>query len=240
MTGRFAPTPSGYLHLGNAANALLCAWQARSTGDELILRIDDLDRERHRPEYEGDILDLVDWLGLDPSTTIRQADRHEAYARARDRLLASGLAFACRCSRSELANGHQCSCEGAGLALETDRTALRWRSRHGDVVLWRRDGVPAYHLASVIDDEELGVTTIVRGEDLREATLVQAELARLLDLHGFLAAEVRFHALLTDASGAKLSKSQLGAGPLPRTDAMRARIHEAARALAGPAGIVAP
>lgn len=237
--GRFAPTPSGYLHLGNAVNAVLCAWQAASLGGGVLLRIDDLDTERRRDAYERDILDLVTWLGIEPTAIVRQSERLERYVQARDRLLASGLAFACICSRRDRALGRACRCEHAGHDLETGVSALRWRSTHDDVVLWRRDGVPAYHLASVVDDEELGITHIVRGQDLRAATGVQIELARLLDMTGFLSADVRFHALLTDAGGAKLSKSQLGADPLPRTDATRLRIHDAARALGAPLGIPA-
>lgn len=241
---RFAPTPSGFLHRGNAVNALLCAWVSDDVGGELILRIDDLDRERWRPEYEADILDLVDWLDLRVADIVRQSDRMPAYMAARDALMATpGAAFACRCSRREIAAGDPCSCAGDEIPLETGATALKARIDGADVVLWRRDGVPAYHLASVVDDDALGMSQIVRGDDLREATGIQRALAVVLGAERFAKARVRFHGLLTDDAGAKLSKSQLssaGSGPLPRTAAMRDALHAAAITLARASGLPHP
>ena len=235
---RFAPTPSGFLHLGNAANAVLCAWRATDTGSDFIVRLDDLDRDRHRAEYEDDILTLLDWLELRPSTIVRQSARLERYRMALDAVRASSASvFVCGCSRRDTAAGRPCTCAEERRTLALDRTAAKWRSTAGDTVLWRRDGVPAYHLASVVDDDELGVTHIVRGADLREATAVQRELAHLLGATGFLASDVRFHELLVDDTGVKLSKSQLGGGPLPRNECTRAAIHDAARTLAPSAGI---
>lgn len=238
MRTRFAPTPSGYLHEGNAANALLCSWWARELGGTLALRIDDLDTARAREDYVRDIDRTLAWLGIEPDERCApQSTRMAAYAQARDALVATGRAFACACSRSALARGAACRCRDLRLPLEADRTSLRWPGPHGDIVVWRRDGIPAYHLASVVDDDRLGITHVVRGEDLREATAVQRALAAELGLAGLATATVVHHPLVTDADGAKLSKSQLRAGPMARTDAARERVLAIARDLAVATGI---
>lgn len=236
---RFAPTPSGYLHLGNAMNAVLCSWIAQDHDARLVLRLDDLDRDRWRADYERDALDLLPWLGIEVDSVVRQSELASdgRYRQALDRLMAMPQVYACSCSRQSLALGLPCRCEADDVALEAGSSSLRWQSAHGDVVLWRRDGLPAYHLASVVDDDRLGITHIVRGEDLREATGIQRELAPLLGATAFLSADIRLHGLLLDAQGAKLSKSQLDRGPLPRDAQTRQAILEAARSLASSAGI---
>lgn len=236
---RFAPTPSGYLHLGNAANAVLCAWLAADQDARLIVRLDDLDRDRWRADYEEDALALLAWLGVEVDAVVRQSELagDGRYRQALEHISDLPQTFVCSCSRQSLASGQPCRCDEDSAALQPGSSSLRWRSAHGDVVLWRRDGIPAYHLASVVDDALLGVTHIVRGEDLREATVVQRELAPLLGATTFLSADIRLHGLLLDAQGAKLSKSQLDRGPLPRDAQTRQAILEAARSLASSAGI---
>lgn len=236
---RFAPTPSGYLHRGNAVNAVLCAWWAQDLGASLALRVDDLDRDRSRPEYRRDIDEVLAWLGIACDLVLDdQASRMGSYAAARDALIAFGEAYACSCSRSRIAAGMACDCASLDLELATGRTALRWRD---GVVVWRRDGIPAYHLASVVDDDLLAVTHIMRGEDLAEATAIQVDLARVLGLGGIATADVRHHPLLADDAGAKLSKSRLpatgGAGPMPRTSAERDAVLAIAATLAPRVGV---
>lgn len=261
MITRFAPTPSGYLHIGNAVNAQLVAWLAEAHGGTVALRIDDMDAARFRHEYLHDIFDVLRWLGIEwqlgPSDArdvqARQSlPRRTAYYRAE--LAAAGdrglEIYACRCSRSQLAGPPTGGCPGgcrtAGHEYVAGETALRARipdavaPEVGDVVLWRRDDLPAYHLASVIDDRDLGVTHVVRGEDLRASTAIQVHLAPFLDAASFAGAEFVHHRLLTDAGGAKLSKSTLVSGPMPRTAGLRDAVAQAAVGLGADVGITPP
>lgn len=110
---RFAPAPTGYLHLGHVANAMHVWGEARVRGGRVLLRIEDHDRDRCRPEYETALLDDLDWLGFVPDLyptsafragpcTSRQSDRHEIYAATAARLKEQGLLYACRCSRKHV------------------------------------------------------------------------------------------------------------------------------------------
>jgi glutamyl-tRNA synthetase len=249
MITRFAPTPSGYLHIGNAMNAQLVAWLARATGATVALRIDDLDGARYRHAYLKDIFGVLQWLGIEwqlgPRDDVDFESGYSLRARTayyREELAAAGERglelYACRCSRRQLigppTGGCPGGCREASLAYVIGETAIRARvptgtaPEVGDVVLWRRDDLPAYHLVSVVEDRDLGVTHIVRGEDLRPSTEVQTFLAPYLDAATFTAASIVHHGLLTDALGAKLSKSTLESGPMPRTPAQRQAIDEAA------------
>ena len=266
---RIAPTPSGYLHPGNAANFLLVRWLADAVGADVALRIDDFDVERARPEYLDDIFGVLDWLGIGWDLGPTDADDFTAnYAMATqvdrledecDRLIATGHTFVCRCSRSDLARAgsRRCvnDCVEDDLELVTGQTALRLyvpdgtvvsvggfevdvAVTAGDPVMWRRDGLPAYHLASVVADRDLGVTHIVRGADLVESTALQMHLAPLLGADALLDAAWLHHALLTDAGGEKLSKSTNASGePMARTPDMHDRIHALANELGTPIGI---
>lgn len=270
MLTRFAPTPSGFLHRGNAANALLVSWLAYQVGGRVALRIDDADAQRRRPEYVSDIFEVLDWLGVDwqigprdPadldaawSQTLRIDRYREALVAARD--LGAPI-YACRCTRSMLSGPPAGGCPGGCRHADHDHvhgeTALRLHiprgttrmvegsavdvaATIGDVVVWRRDDLPAYHLTSVVDDVDLGVTHIVRGADLVESTAVQQVIAEDFGLASYLTATFIHHGLLTDTDGAKLSKSQLGgASPLPRDQDTWAAVHEDARSLGAAVGI---
>ncbi len=269
LVTRFAPTPSGFLHIGNAVNAVLTDWLARRLGGRLLLRIDDFDAGRARPDYLADVFDLLGWLGIVPddgpsgpedfhaqwSMSLRTAQ----FATSRDRLLAAhpDVVFVCRCSRRELSDGRcVAGCRAAALALVAGRTAVRLSVPSGvtvrvgqdlrtvppgDHVLWRRDDLPAYHLGSVLADEGLGVTAIVRGSDLLDSSALQVHLAGLLPARGFLSADLRHHALVTAPGGVKLSKSAgAQAHPLARTAEVRSRVLAAARVLGEPIGITGP
>jgi glutamyl/glutaminyl-tRNA synthetase len=266
MITRFAPTPSGYLHIGNAVNAQLVAWLASAEHGSIALRIDDMDATRYRPEYVRDIFETLDWLGIawqlgptgesdfEAHHSLRQrTERYRAeLTAARERGL--GL-YACRCSRSQLSGppsgGCPGGCRGAGHAHVVGETAIRAIvppdvcPEIGDVVLWRRDDLPGYHLASIIEDRDLGTTHVVRGEDLRASTEIQRFLAPYLDAGSFAAATFVHHGLVTDARGGKLSKStQLasvpGSGPVARTSLTRDAITRAAAALGAAVGITPP
>src|SRR5687767_313024 len=114
MRTRFAPSPTGYLHIGHVLNAIWVWRTARERGGEVVLRIEDHDRTRCRPEYEAGILDDLDWLGFKPDigsteefragrTELRQSDATHYYEAALDRLRAQGLAYVCACSRRTIA-----------------------------------------------------------------------------------------------------------------------------------------
>lgn len=250
MTTRFAPTPSGFLHEGNAVNALVVARLARTRDLPLVLRIDDADAARVRPEFVDDIFSVLEWLGITPDrgpvdrvdleSHFSQRERTDYYraevAAARER---GARLYACVCSRADAARagGDGCvrGCADADHAWRRQESALRvvLPGVVPDPVLWRRDDLPAYHLVSVIDDRDLGTTLVVRGEDLRAASGLQVALAPLLAADSFTAAEFVHHPLITDPAGAKLSKSIMGRGPMPRTAEQRAAIeHAAAEVLA--------
>lgn len=268
---RIAPTPSGYLHVGNAANALVTSWWAHSRGAEIHLRMDDLDSDRVRPEYIEDIVGLLNWLDIDWTSGPRSlsdavVERSGRIGRCREALaaaLAVGIpAYACSCSRRELqgvpTGGCPAGCRDRNRDLVPHETALRLAvepgtvirvdgeevdlaAALGDFVIWRRDDLPAYQLASVVEDSHHAITHILRGRDLIESTAAQLHLAALMGLPHAREADVRHHALILDDTGRKLSKSQLGRSHgLPRTTDTRAQILRFARVLADDVGIPRP
>lgn len=261
MRTRIAPTPSGFLHAGNAVNFLLVSWLARTMDGTVVLRIDDMDRDRYRREYVDDIFAVLDWLGIaideGPSGTgeFEASFSMRAHADAyRERLMllrrSSTLeTFACSCSRHDLALGHVCGCRELQLELEPNRSALRVRvpanlsrltEAMGDFVVWRRDDTAAYQLASVVQDEALAITHIVRGEDLEPSTWAQRLLAPAIEATAFERVVVLHHRLITDACGDKLSKSQLRSGPMSRTNEQRDQITQMALSVARDLDLDAP
>lgn len=266
---RIAPTPSGYLHLGNAVNFQLVDWLARQRGACVLLRIDDVDSGRYRREYVDDVFAVLDWLAIAPDRGPRNAQEFEAafslsrratdYRNEAEGLRAAGHAYVCRCSRREAGAGGVCvaDCASRDYELIAHQSALRLRipadrqqelggrepedaGPVGDPILWRRDGLPAYHLASVIEDRDLGVTHIVRGDDLIEASRLHRYLATLLDAPRLAVADFIHHPLVTDGQGAKLSKSRMSAGPMELTDRLRDRVREIAAGMGEPLGIKPP
>jgi glutamyl-tRNA synthetase len=245
---RFAPTPSGYLHAGNCANALLVAWLAGSDGT-VVLRVDDIDVPRYRREYAEDIFATLAWLEVIATEGPRSPEelenrysqtlRIDRYRQVADEAMDRGLLYACSCSRSTPV----CGCRETSLVHEPGRTALRLRGTADDgsgpgIVIWRRDDIPAHHLTSVVDDHDLGITHVVRGQDLSQSTALQARLARDLGLS--FPADVRHHPLALGDGGDKLSKSTADSGPLTRSPALRQRIVDLAAAWAPAIGITRP
>ena len=203
--GRFAPTPSGYLHFGSLVAALASYLDARAVNGRWLLRMEDLDPPREVPGAQSAILKTLESYGLLwDGELVRQSSRHAEYAALVDTLLARGLAYACICSRKQL-EGYQgiypgfCREAGhpranAAIRLRvpeqsygfTDRVQGPY-SQHlgrevGDFVIQRRDGFYAYQLGVVIDDAWQGVTDIVRGADLLDSTPRQLYLQQLLGL----------------------------------------------------------
>lgn len=269
---RFAPSPTGPLHLGHAYSAILAHDMARAEGGTFLLRIEDIDRHRSKPEWEAQLLDDLDWLGLIwDAEPMRQSARLPDYQRALDRLWADDLLYPCTCSRRDIdlalgapqegvavsegpdgplypgtcrgrhCGGLPCSmmhrptgrhlrldmavalgiCEhsvlqpGSGSwglwftetgashrgAIFSDRQT--YLHQIGDIVLARKDFGTSYHLSVVLDDAAQGITHVVRGEDLFEATRIHVLLQRLLGLPTPI---YHHHRLIRDDQGKRLAK----------------------------------
>jgi len=238
--GRFAPSPTGPLHLGSLLAALGSWLSARAQGGRWLLRVEDIDPPREVPGAAALQISTLRAFGLEADgEVIRQAVRGELYRAALQRLVKSGLAFACRCSRSDLiaAGGihRACVAHPSGLAEAfrlrvgegdtvgfDDAVQGRFEQRVdeavGDFVLLRADGCWAYQLAVVVDDAEQGVTEVVRGADLLDSTPRQIVLQRALGLPTPRYAHLP---LVLDAQGRKLSKS-LSALPVDPADPLPA------------------
>jgi len=209
---RFAPSPTGYLHLGHVVNAIYVWGLARARSGRVILRIEDHDRLRCRPHYEAALLEDLDWLGFVPDEgrhpPARQSDRPTDFADALDRLDRQGLVYACECSRKRVGGQpYDGRCRDRGLAREPGR-GLRVRLEgepSGDLLIRDRDGCWTYQFAVTVDDARQGVTLVVRGLDLADSTGRQVALARLLGRQE--PPEFVHHPLIVDSTGRKLSKS---------------------------------
>jgi glutamyl-tRNA synthetase len=163
---RFAPSPTGYLHIGGVRTALFNYLYTRNQGGKFFLRIEDTDRERSKPEYEKEILSALKWLGLswDNEPLMRQSERLAKYKEAADSLMAKGLAY------EETTNGKKAVKfkMPAKKAVFHDMVheAMEFdTSLFGDLVIMKSDGFPTYQLACVVDDHEMGVTHVIRGDD---------------------------------------------------------------------------
>jgi glutamyl-tRNA synthetase len=231
---RFAPSPTGRLHVGNIRTALHNALFARKHGGRFLLRIDDTDLERSREEYVEAIKDDLDWLGLRPDAEVRQSERFALYEREFDKLREAGRVYACHESPEELELRRKVLL-GRGLPPVYERkpegspipegVAPHWRFKldhnHSielddlirghqkfdpklisDPVVRRADGSWLYLLPSVIDDIDLGITHIVRGEDHVSNSAVQLQMFAAL---GAKPPHFAHEALLVAAEG-KLSK----------------------------------
>lgn len=238
---RFAPSPTGYLHIGNARPALFNWLFARRHGGRFLLRYDDTDTQRSQAAFAEAIAEDLAWLGIHPDLTIRQSERLAIYDAAAERLRAAGRLYPCfetadeldRRRKRQLARGLPPVYDRAALKLTAeDRARLEaegrkphWRFRleprtvswtdlvrgeaHvdcaslSDPVLAREDGSYLYTLPSVVDDAELGVTHVIRGEDHVTNTAVQIQIFEAL---GAPLPVFGHHNLLTTASGEGLSK----------------------------------
>lgn len=215
---RFAPSPTGYLHVGNIRTALVNYLFARKSGGLFLLRLDDTDTERSRPEYAAAIEEDMKWLGLTWDGFKKQSDRFMDYEAAREKLVMAGRLYPCYETAEELDMRRKMQA-GRGLPPIYDRAALQlndaqkkkyeeegrkphyrflledkpivWNDMirdevkfHGthvsDPVLVRADGVPLYTLASVVDDGDMHITHIIRGEDHVSNTAVQMQIFEAL------------------------------------------------------------
>jgi glutamyl-Q tRNA(Asp) synthetase len=230
-TGRFAPSPTGPLHAGSLLAAVGSYLDARTAGGRWLVRIEDLDTARVIPGCADQILGTLEAYGFEwDGDVVRQSHRRDAYREALGLLEGAGRAYRCSCSRKDLAGddsdgsqGYPGTCRGG--PSRSGPTAMRFRVSDrpvtfddlflgsqafetralGDCVVERRDGLPSYQLAVVVDDAWQGVTRVVRGADLVASTPWQIELQAALGLprpiYGHLP-------LLTEPGGEKLSKSR--------------------------------
>lgn len=246
VVGRFAPSPSGRMHLGNIFSALMAWLSVRSQGGRMVLRIEDLDTRCHNPLWSDLFIEDLRWLGLNwDEGPFYQRDRTNLYEVALKKLVASGLTYPCFCTRAELhaASAPHASdgtpiyagtCRHLSPTEVAQRTAVRppatrlrvpeanspfdtiefvdgvygeqresLSSECGDFLIRRSDGIFAYQLAVVVDDAAMGVTEVVRGNDLLSSTPRQMYLQHLL---GYPHPHYAHVPLLVAADGRRLSK----------------------------------
>jgi glutamyl/glutaminyl-tRNA synthetase len=260
--GRIAPSPTGLLHIGHARTFWTAAQRAAERGGRLILRNEDLDLQRCRPEFVEAMYEDLRWLGIEwsegpdcggPCGPYTQSERRAHYLEAWRKLREQGMIYPCTCSRKDVAQAAGAPNEGddepvyPGTCREkfppcrkerdkggatctqasADPAGVNWRFRvpdgeeirfddlhlgpqrmiagrdFGDFIVWRRDDVPAYQLAVVVDDAAMGITEVVRGADLLKSTARQILLFRALRL----AAPDYYHCeLVRDEAGVRLAK----------------------------------
>lgn len=248
IVGRFAPSPSGRMHLGNIYTALLSWLSVKSRGGKWILRIEDLDPQRSKIEHARMIEDDLHWLGLEwdegglegagAKGPYVQSRRHHLYEEALEKIKDTGLCYPCTCTRADIlatqapheSDGrvvYKGTCRppvvpstfidktGAAIRLFvpdediifTDRVKGKQTvnlARHcGDFILRRGDGAWAYQLAVVVDDALMGITEVMRGEDLLLSAAQQIYLYRLL---GHTPPDFAHVPLVCNESGIRLSK----------------------------------
>jgi len=244
-----APSPTGLLHIGHARTFWIAARRAIDRQGTLILRNEDLDLQRSRPEFAAAMIEDLQWLGIrwsegpdcgGPYAPYSQSERRAFYLDAWRRLRDGGFIYPCTCSRKDLAQAASAPndaddepiypgrCRGRIDASQfADPAGVNWRFRlqegdeitfadlnlgperyvagrdFGDFLVWRRDDVPAYQLAVVVDDAAMRITEVVRGADLLKSTARQLLLIRAL---GY-STQAYFHCeLVLDQSGARLAK----------------------------------
>ncbi len=243
--GRLAPSPTGFLHLGHARTFWIAQQRAEAAGGALVLRNDDLDRARCRPEFVAAMIEDMQWFGLRWSEgPYHQGERMPLYVAAFEKLRAGGFIYPCNCSRQDVLRAvgaphaeedepiYPGTCRppsGEKSAIRNPQSAIpvNWRFRvpdgetisftdgalgthtetagrdFGDFLVWRKDGLPSYQLACVVDDVEMRITEVVRGADLLTSTCRQLLLYRALGNRE----PAFFHCpLVTDAHGIRLAK----------------------------------
>jgi glutamyl/glutaminyl-tRNA synthetase len=248
--GRLAPSPSGLLHLGHARTFWIAAQRAVEHDGQLILRDEDLDSQRCRPEFVQAMFEDLRWLGIDwvegpdrggPHSPYTQSKRREHYLAAWKTLRERGMIYPCTCSRKDVAQAAgapndsddepvypgKCRLQDTSPGAAMNPAGVNWRFRvpegeqihftdlrlgpqrmiagkdFGDFIVWRRDDVPAYQLAVVIDDAAMQITEVVRGADLLKSTARQILLFRALGL----TAPNYYHCnLVRDEAGVRLAK----------------------------------
>ncbi len=240
---RIAPTPSGFLHLGNVFSFALTAALAEKTGAKIVLRIDDQDAQRVNQAYIEDVFETLRFLDIpwqegpknaqDFAHYYSQTHRTEEYKNVLQKLRDADFVYACNCSRSQIQAlgeaGYPGTCRHKNLSLDAADVAWRLKTEESprvkvtiynqksrdlklpeqmrDMIVRRKDGLPAYQLSSVIDDEMYGIDFIVRGEDLWPSTVFQLYLAQRIGAENFQKTVFFHHSLVLNERAEKLSKS---------------------------------
>jgi glutamyl-tRNA synthetase len=248
--GRLAPSPTGFLHVGHARTFWIAQQRAQSHGGPLVLRNEDLDRNRSKTEFVNAMLEDLRWFGFQwqegpdcggPYAPYSQSERLPLYRKAFEKLRAAGFVYPCVCSRQDVLRALQAPHAGEdepiypgtcrqskGNVVQNNKHArVNWRFQvpdgeaisfidgrsgphqfvagrdFGDFVVWRHDDLPSYQLAVAVDDAAMGITEVVRGEDLLKSTARQLLLYRALGLP-----PPRFYhcPLVTDEAGVRLAK----------------------------------
>jgi glutamyl-Q tRNA(Asp) synthetase len=230
-TTRFAPAPTGFLHIGHVLNAIYVWGVASAIGARVLLRIEDHDRQRSRESCDRALVEDIEWLGFAPDAVTRQSERDTVYEQALATLRDAGLIYACECTRKQAGDGpYPGTCRDRGLAITADR-GIRVRigdraesfddmllgpqtqepaRQSGDILLRDRHGLWTYQFAATADDFVQGVTHVIRGDDLLDSTGRQIQLARLL---GRSAPPVFLHhPLVMKSPTQKVSKSDADTG----------------------------
>jgi glutamyl-tRNA synthetase len=234
---RFAPSPTGVLHLGSVRTALFCWLYARRHGGQFVLRIEDTDKERSTPENVDAILDGMTWLGLDADEgPFFQTERFDQYQQVIDQWLESGKAYHCYCSKEELEELRAGQMSRGQKTRYDGRCRDRQEAREGvvpvvrfknpldgevviqdqvrgevvfqnaeldDLIIARSDGTPTYNFSVIIDDFDMGITHVIRGDDHLNNTPKQMNMLEALG------AELPVYAhlpMILGPDGAKLSK----------------------------------
>lgn len=248
--GRLAPTPTGYLHRGHAKTFLTAQERAQRHGGKLILRVEDLDRDRCKPEFVEALIEDLKWAGIKwdegpdvggPYPSYSQSELLERYRETWRRLRETVAVFPCECSRRDVRMAAQAPhSEGGELIYpgfcrdkpfefpsEAEALSVNWRFRvpsgktiafedgnygrkefmagrdFGDFLIWRKDGIPSYELAVVADDIAMGITEVVRGEDLLMST---ARQLLIYDALGVKPPAFYHCPLVKDEEGKRLAK----------------------------------
>ena len=236
---RFAPSPTGFLHIGGARTALFNWLFARHHGGKFLLRIEDTDRVRSTPEAVSAIIDGLDWLGLAwDGEIVHQSARAARHAEVARQLVTAGHAYYCYCTPAELeamrerARAEKRSVRYDGTWRDRDPSeapagvapAIRLKApQHGstmirdhvqgdvtvanteldDLIILRADGTPTYNLSVVVDDHDMGITHVIRGDDHLNNAFRQKQI---YDALGWTVPEFAHVPLIHGPDGAKLSK----------------------------------
>jgi glutamyl-tRNA synthetase len=158
---RFAPSPTGYLHIGGVRTALFNYLYARQQGGKFLLRIEDTDRQRSTPEFEKEILDSLKWLGMDwDEELVHQSKRLDRYKEVAQELVSKGLAY-------EFEGAIKFKIPQTEVKVyDIVRGEVTYDSKEfDDLVIMKSDGYPVFHLAVIVDDHDMGITHVIRGED---------------------------------------------------------------------------
>ncbi len=224
--GRFAPSPTGPLHFGSLVAATASYLDARANEGEWLVRMEDLDTPRVQPGAADSILANLEHFGFEwDGPVLYQSSRIDAYRAALEKLRADGLVYPCGCSRRDSEAIYPGTC---AKGLPPGKVARSWRVRVnqelaetvGDSILLRADGIFAYQLAVVVDDEAQSITDVVRGKDLLNSTPRQIYLQQML---GYATPRYRHIPVVLGPDGQKLSKQNGAAAldPIRAADLLR-------------------